>query len=73
MSRDESVIAILKEACADLLAKGHSIYGAHPRDPRVMVEHAPTGRWYTVRLRTDGNVTRIERLQEIDPPAEHAA
>jgi hypothetical protein len=38
-----------------------------------MVEHAPTGRWYTVRLRTDGNVTRIERLQEIDPPAEHAA
>jgi len=73
MSRDESVIAILKDACAALLAAGHSVYGAHPRDPGVMVEHSPTGHWYAVRLHTEGNTTRIERVREIDPPAERAA
>jgi hypothetical protein len=73
MSRDESVLAILKSACADLLAAGHSVYGAHPNDPRVMVEHAPTGHWYTVRLRAEGNTSRIERLKEIDPPTDRAA
>jgi hypothetical protein len=73
MSREDSVIAVIAKACAEELAAGRSIYGRHPHLPGLMVEHAPDGCWFVVTLRPDGEIMRIERKEEIDPPSDRAA
>ena len=44
MTREDNVIAAIREACAAQLAAGHSLYGIHPEAPDLMIERTAEGR-----------------------------